>query len=390
MSETQRSAAPGLPAPAARPSRGRIALLVGLFVLVGLLVAGVRNVSGGEVGVSVNNLTGKVSLVEREGLHFTIPYLWTFYVLDRRTKSLEMLSAPPGGAGFAEDYLNVKASEGDNVKIDVKVQYRIVASKAVEVLRSSGAESLLANGVEGKWVRPMVRAAIVNRFNELSREDMNDGVKRREKADEARKDVNDQLTERFGIEVQTITVENPSSYTSYEVIVRQRKDTDQEVNAIIAQQEQEREAQKKQEKQEESAKKVAIDRAEADAARRLEEAKARATKTVSDAGAYQLQIHSEADGKRSGLLASALGKRAQGDADAAKIRSMAEALSGPNGGALVAAEIAKRLLNISITATPFLFDATIQPFSVDQSGRFGPKEVAPVAPPSAPTPGGIR
>jgi len=357
---------------------------------VGLTIAGVRNVSGGEVAVSVNNLTGTVSLEEREGLHFTIPYLTTFYVLDRTTKPLEMLAAPPGSTGVPDDYVNVKAKEGDNVKIDVKVQFRIVSAKAVDVLRFTGAESLLNKGVESKWVRPLVRAALLDRFNELTREEMNDGVKRAEKAELARVDVNKELVDRFGIEVQTITVENPSSYTQYELIVRQRKDTDQEVNAIIKQQDQEKEAQKKQETQELAAKTVEISKAEATAKRMIDEANARKTKAIEEAQGNLEQTKGESDGKLKQNLATAAGKRKQGEAEADGIRSLASALSGPNGSSLIAAEFAKRLKDIQITAGPFIYNAMVQPYILEQgSGKIpvpgtGPSPSAPTAAPPAP------
>ena len=91
-------------------------------------------------------LHGEVSLADRVGLHFTIPYVVSFYTLDRTTKQLDMLAssgAPSDGATLpVDDFLNVKAKDGDNVRIDVKVQYNIVPDKAVEVLRTSGSEVL--------------------------------------------------------------------------------------------------------------------------------------------------------------------------------------------------------------------------------------------------------
>jgi regulator of protease activity HflC (stomatin/prohibitin superfamily) len=378
--------------PAAR--RGPIAVLVLLFLAVGIAVAGVRNVSGGNVGVSVNNLTGTIRLEEREGLHFTIPYVITFYVLDRRSKSLEMLASPetPPGAKERppEDSVNLKSSEGDAVRVDVKVSYRILASKAVAALQATGADSLATNGVETKWVRPLVRAAVADRFNALTREDMNDGEKRRTQAELARQDVNGELTERFGIEVLLITVERPSSYQQYEDLVDQRKKTDQRVEGLKAEQAQEVEAQKKAVKEETNKKEQQLSAAVASAERFLQEARAQAREIELNAEAASKTKHADADGKLEESKALARGKRAQGEADAEATRQQAEALAGPAGFFLVCAEYSKRMKEMTVNAMPFVYSGVVQPYLLQQGASQGIPLPMEAPKPPAPSPGGPR
>ncbi len=395
------SAKPAPPIPSAPQTRGvsawrgSIAVLTLLFLAVGIGVAGVRKVSGGEVGVVVNNLTHEVRLEPVVGLHFTMPYLTSFYVLDRTTKSLEMLSlppVPPGGTRPPDDSLNVKSSEGDNVRIDAKLTYRIIAERAVEVLRTTGSQALLANGIERNWIRPAVRDALMDRFNELTREEMNEGLKRAEKAELVRRDVNAKLEERFGIEILNVTVENPSSYAQYEQIVRQRKDTDQEVKAIVEQQSTERESQKKQETERRANAEKEISAARANASRLVSEARSRAQKTILEAEAEALRVMSEADGKKFEELARAAGIRAQGEADAEGVRQLVLALAGPQGAHLVAAEFAKRLQQMEIVATPFIYSGIVQPYILEQGSGKIPSPGMPPAPRSSaiPTAGGNR
>lgn len=364
------SAAPGASsAPSSRAPRAGLTVLALLFVVVGVLVAGVRNVSGGEIGVSVNNLSGDVRLEDKVGLHFTIPYVISFYTIDKTEKTLAMLGDPPAGQDGTKppaDFLNVKSAEGDNVKVDVKVTYRIEPEKAVEVLRTTGSEALAANGILRNWVRPTVRAAVADRFNELTREEMNEGDKRREQAQAALDDINKKLRERFGILITSIAVENPSSYPEYEQIVRARKDTDQEVKAIVEQQGAEREAQKKRVNEEQAKYDVAISAAEAQAERDIAEATAKATKTVQEAEAEYVRVTAEAVGKLKKDEAEANGRRKQAEADYEGTRQLVMALAGTAGSQLVAAEFAKRLKDMQITATPFVYNGVVQPYLMEQ------------------------
>lgn len=382
---------PNDPSGSAGRARAPLVLLTILFVAVGVVVAGVRNVPGGTVGVSVNNLTGEVSLADRVGLHFTIPYAVSFYTLDRTTKQLDMVASAAlpadGSARPVDDYLTVKAKDGDSVRIDVKVQYNIVPENAVEVLRSTGSVVLdlmksappksgddpaKAGRFERKWIWPVVRAALVDRFNELSREEMNDGPKRAAKASAAREDANKLLRDRFGIEVTMITVENPSSYQQYEQIVRQRKDTDQEVAAIVQEQAQELAAQQKQVEDETRKSEVTLSQTNAQNERLLAEAKAKKDADIAAAEGQRDATKAAADAALAEQNAVAAGKRRQGEAEAEGIRRLAEALAGPRGLHLVAAEFAKRLKEMTIQATPFVYNGVVQPYLMQQGGQLVP------------------
>jgi len=356
-----------------------------LFLLVGVAVAGVRSVPGGNVGVYVNNLTGSVQLEMREGLHFTIPYVMSFYVLDRTNKTLEMLATPdPSRGKGAEDPLMVKSSEGDNVTIDVKVLYHIVAEKAVDVLRTTGAGSLAANGVEAKWVRPLMRAAVLDSFNLLTREEMNDGKKREDKAEASKKFVNEQLMP-FGIEVLQVTVERPSSYRQYEDIVDQRKRTDQRVEGLKKEQEQAREAQKSDVKREEYVRDTSVSKLTAEAERRILENKQKAASTITTAQTTADKTRREAESTYSLSHASAEVRRKVGEAEAEGMRKESEALVGDSGAALVAAEYLKKLKDIRVTAIPWYYNAAIQPYLMQSGSDQGiglpkPSVGSPVAP----------
>ena len=142
-----------------------------------------------------------------------------------------------------------------------------------------------------------MRAALVDTFNELTREKMNEGLERVAKADEAATAVNKLLRDKYGIEVTLITVENPSSYQQYEQIVRQRKDTDQEVAALVQEQAQELAAKAKQ--VEDETKKAEIVKTTTVATNKvlLNEAQADKDKKVRTAEGYRDTTKADADAK---------------------------------------------------------------------------------------------
>lgn len=386
MNETDSNAATTAEAPR---SNAPLALLILLFIFVGVVVAGVRNVPGGEVGVIVNNLTRSVSLADRVGLHFTIPYVTSFYSIDRKARQFDMLSNANIPAEAVErppdDSLSVKSKEGDSVKIDVKVQYQILPEMAVEVLRSSGNNLLeymkaeAAKSAPQKWRRfehvwiwPIVRASLADRFNELTREEMNDGPKRADKAETARTDANRILKEKYGIEVRLITVENPSSYTNYELIVRQRKDIEQQVLAIVEEQKQETEAQLKQIEVETQNNVKELSAANANNLVLLKEAEARKDKEIRAAESDALMKKASADARLAKDLAEADGIRKRGEAEAEGLRQLAAGLSGPEGLAVIASEVAKRLQTMTITAQPFIYNGLVQPYLMQQGQNLIP------------------
>lgn len=399
------------PANAPARSNGPLAIIILLFLIVGIVVAGVRNVPGGEVGVRVNNLTRDVTLVDTVGLHFTIPYVTSFYTLDRKTRLLDMLSNAAIPAGAVErppdDSLNIKSSEGDSVRIDVRVQYQIIPEKAVEVLRATGYEALELmksesnktiavdkyRRFEQKWIWPIVRGVLSDRFNELTREEMNDGTRRLDKAELARADANKILQEKFGIEVRLITVENPTSYEEYEKIVRQRKDIDQQVTAVIEEQKQEREAQTRQRNAEEQNNIKELSATDAQHERNLADANARKQEKINNANSEDERMRAETDGNYSKTLAEADGIKRRGEAEAEGLKKLAMGLSGPKGLAVIASEIAKRMATMTVTPQPFVYNGLVQPYLMQQGSNMIPvpraEQSAPAPAPSNPT-GGVK
>lgn len=392
--------------PPRKRSNASLAVIILLFLIVGIFVAGVRNVPGGEVGVSVNNLTREVTLADRVGLHFTIPYITSFYTLNRKTRIFDMLSNAAIPAGAVErppdNSLSIKSSEGDTVRIDSTVTYQIVWDKAVDVLRATGYEALELMKTEStkkgseawrqfehKWIWPIVRSALTERFNELKRENMNEGSERADRAELARVDANAILT-KFGIEITLITVQNPTSYDEYEKIVRTRKDIDQQVAAIMEEQKQEQANQEQQKMTQSAVNEQELSGVDALHKRNITEADARKLKTIANAKALGQKEKATADKAFQIALAEADTTRKKGDAEAAGLRQLAEGLSGAKGLAVIANEIALQLKSITITASPFVYNSVVQPYLMQQGNNMIPTPMprADVSNPTTQTPGG--
>ena len=123
----------------------------------------------------------------------------------------------------------------------------------------------------------------------------------------------------------------------------------------------------------------------------LNEAQAEKDKKVRTAEGYRDTTKAEADAKLADQLAVAEGKRKQGEADAERIKRLAESLGGARGGQLIAAEYAKRFKEMTIQAIPFIYNGVVQPYLMQQGANIvpNPMNLTPLGTP-ANQPGGQK
>src|SRR5262249_59498995 len=80
------------------PARRTIAIVVALLLVAWFVEEGIVRVKEGDVGVVVDNLSGKSEVADAVGYRFVFPIIQSFYRLDRKVQSLVL--AEVGGAGF--------------------------------------------------------------------------------------------------------------------------------------------------------------------------------------------------------------------------------------------------------------------------------------------------
>ena len=149
-----------------------IGICIFLFLLA-LLRQGFAHVRENEVGVLADNFRDQLILKDRVGYHFFLPYAANFYELDKTIQKLSLTwDQGPGQRGGRD--VKLKTADGNNVSLDITVNFKLVPDKAVEVLQESGLGMRFAE----TWVEPFTRHACFATFGRLKTEDMYDATNR--------------------------------------------------------------------------------------------------------------------------------------------------------------------------------------------------------------------
>src|SRR5450432_2181924 len=123
-----------------------------LLLLIGLLFSCIVQIGTGEVGVQI--LFGSVqNTTLASGLHLINPLVDVQH-MDIKTQNYTMSAIHNEGAKEGDDAIRVLTSDGLEVVMDMTVLYKVVASSAPDILRSTGID------YTDKIVRPLTRTMI--------------------------------------------------------------------------------------------------------------------------------------------------------------------------------------------------------------------------------------
>jgi regulator of protease activity HflC (stomatin/prohibitin superfamily) len=123
-----------------------------VLFLAGLLTACIVQIGTGEVGVQI--LFGSVqNTTLASGLHVINPLI-DVQRMDIKTQNYTMSAIHNEGAKEGDDAIRVLTSDGLEVVMDMTVLYKVVASSAPDILRSTGID------YTDKIVRPLTRTMI--------------------------------------------------------------------------------------------------------------------------------------------------------------------------------------------------------------------------------------
>lgn len=335
-------------------------VLMALVVAVAALFYSVRvaKVTGEQVGVKLNKITGKTKVVTQSGTVIYNGITNEFFVLDKTVQTLEMTEVQGQGDRAGKDDLKIKTVDGSDVFVDLKVQYRMVRGSADTVLETSGP----GDQYKRKWARDYVRSLVRNHLGALTTEEFYDATLRDERLADAKEEVNEKFKD-FGIRIETIGIpREPHFYAEYEEMIKNKKLADQ---AVLTEQSKALAAKQLRETmivEQTNKMNVEIEEFSGRMEQKTIVAQAEAEKAREAAEAYHERITIGA-----GATLYEMGKKAQGilaqrQKEAQGLKELMAALEGPGGRNMVKLEYAKRLKDVVIQGQPITLGAEASRF----------------------------
>jgi regulator of protease activity HflC (stomatin/prohibitin superfamily) len=339
----------------------RVAVLLAVIAFALAWVRhGVVHVRENQVCVMVNNLTHNLELKDSTGYHFFIPYLTDFYIFDKTVQKMDLTWSTQMGSTPRD--IKLKTRDGNNVSLDITLNFKLIPEKAVTVLTHSGQDMQFAE----LWLESYTRQICLETFGELSTEEMYDALHRNAKAQECLVKIN-HLLEPQGIEVIAFISGDIRFYREYENVIQEKKLADQQVEeqqsqALASLSDQKRRIVEEQKKAE-----VRLQDVEGENKNRMIKALSDAMKTrLSAEQSYQTQLRL-ADALLYSASASAEGLRATKIAEAEGMEKLRESLIGEGGLGIIGLEYTRRLNEIRFSGSPITRDPHLQQFSVQQN-----------------------
>lgn len=308
--------------------------------MVGILLAGTVLLSGcmprstgpTEVGVR----TVKFSLFAKKGVedrvyapggtYFFVPFLNDWHTFDTRLNTLEMSGAAARGARRSNDDLLFKTVDGNDISLDIVVSWKLKPDMAPKILQEVATNM---DELNENVIRTVTRSRPRDVFGELQTEDFYLAERRSEKAEAVQAELNN-ILEPMGVVVERVGTSDYRFNPEYQKAIEDRKVAQQRVEKA----------------------KSTTRATEQEYLAKMEEAKGDAAKMKAEADGLfeQAKIKADAAFKQEERRAEAT--RAEGQAEAAGIRKMNEALAGSGGESVVKLAIAEALKGKKIVLVP--------------------------------------
>lgn len=354
-----------------------LAVLAVLFLLFFAMRLG--RVDASEVGIVVNNLTGKISARMDPGSFFYNSLYSDLYLIEKTQKTLQMRSVN------SED-VRIKTRDGADVRLDVEVNYRLLPDEKTildKVVPESGVEKVwllspgsrrnrasrrLIEAYQAKWIRDYSRSIVRYVFGQLSTEEFYESAKRTEKARDSEKELN-RLLHAHGIDVMKVVPDKFRFYEEYETKIREKKEANQEAEKQKDLARAASEDQKRQEVEATKAAEVEIEKIKGTLERDRIEAEATAIKIKKSADAYAIKARIEAEARFYQAERSAKAVLVKAKSEAEALENLVRALEGEGGRNLVMRELADKLRNASIEGLPYATSGLVQKVSVEDDKK---------------------
>ncbi len=344
----------------------------------------IGQVTASEIGVLINNITGKVQVILEPGSFFYNDLTGDLYTIDKTVHTLRMRSD-------TGDEVRIKTKDGSDVRLDVEINYSLLLDEKTilnSVLPESGVKKVatvihtrgrrrsrttkIEEAYQAKWIRDYSRAVVRYVFGSLSTDDFYDATLREEKAREAEKELN-RVLGPHGLRITKVLPDKFRFYEEYEEKIREKKEADQEVEKQKELAKAAIERQKKEIVQATKKAEVTIEKTKGELEQQLIEAEAQAVKDSREAEAYAYTRKTKADADYFKAVRDAKAILAAAKAEAESLANMVKALEGEGGRNLVLRSLAAALSKARIEGQPYATNAMIQKVLLEGDRRGGGK-----------------
>jgi hypothetical protein len=243
----------------------------------------------------------------------------------------------------------LKTRDGGDVSLDLIIQYRLISKIADKVVQNTGT----GDTYKEKWIRDYAKTICRYEFGELEIGEFPEAEKRRQKTQEASKEL-DRLLNQHGIMMTSLNFIDYRYYREYAEKIQERRIADKEVQEQRSRGKAAKENQERVVTEETKKLDVAISRFRGQLYNMEIDAKAEASKVKQEGIAYLLKARLDADAEYERLRNKAEAILAVREAEAAGVLALRDALEGEGGRNLVKLEYAKRLREARIIGTPVL------------------------------------
>ncbi|HAH20254.1 MAG: hypothetical protein A2Y00_06230 [Omnitrophica WOR_2 bacterium GWF2_43_52] len=183
-----------------------------------------------EVGVRVVKWSpfakmGTMKIYDPGTTNFFPPIINEWYIFDTKLQNMEMTAYAFRGARAGRDDLVFKTIDGNDIALDVIIAYRLDRDKAPDILINIAQSN---QELEEKLVRPITRNVTREFFGELKTEDFYVTNRRTEKAELAKKALNDILNPH-GVIVESVLPKDYRFKEAYQKAIEDKKVADQMV-----------------------------------------------------------------------------------------------------------------------------------------------------------------
>ncbi|QDU66516.1 SPFH domain-containing protein [Engelhardtia mirabilis] len=344
-----------------------LALLFMLFTVGGAMAIsgrlGFTTIDPEEVAVKVNYLTGKTTVINQPGYQIFLPFAEEIFKLDRTFQSFEMRGNEFVGQSVVPK-LTVRANDGSNFRFEfLSIQYALVPSAAAVVLAESGP----GDGFKAEWIKAHARSILRDEFGRYTAEEIADPAKL-QTAFAAGKRRLDLAVQPFGLRVIEIPQSRPNFDDEYEQAIEERKVTDQDVERLVAMEDQLLQEREQQLAQVEREKSIEMESLKGDLEKARLGAERDAIQQKKSADAYALERVADGQAERAQLLAKSRGLTERYTKEAEGVEARATALA-ERGEVVVREAIIDKLRQIRFTFVPYSRDPA--PQRLEHSGDAG-------------------
>ncbi|MEO0649914.1 MAG: SPFH domain-containing protein [Planctomycetota bacterium] len=337
-----------------------------LFVFGGAMAVtgrlGFTTVEPDEVAVKVNYLTGGTSVITDAGYQVFLPVVEEVFKLDKGVQNFEMTGGKFVGTAVVPK-LDVRANDGSNFRFErLEIQYALEPSAAETVLRLAGSGS----GYKNEWMKAHARSILRDEFGRYSAEEIADPGQLQAAFAASKQRLAD-ILEPFGLRIIEMPQQRPNFDAEYEHAIEERKVTDQDVERLIAMEDQLMREREQRLAAVEREKSIEMEQLKGELDRERLGAERDAIQLKRSADAFALEQRAAGQAERAQLIAQAKGKTEQYTKEAEGLRARVDALA-ERGEVVVREALVEQLKHITFTFVPYSRDPAPERFEVSNGG----------------------